>query len=71
MQTKVKETDSDKTIVFFVTFLSLVAFQLRVGGACLPGYAYGWRYIIWTNPQLLIGVVHFPSFPVDVWLVPM
>ena len=31
-----KETETEETISFFVTFLSLVAFQL--GG---PGYAYG------------------------------
>ena len=27
-----KETETEETIVFFVTFLSLVAFQLRGGG---------------------------------------
>ena len=36
-----KETETEETIVFFATFLSLVAFQL--GGAppsLPPGYAY-------------------------------
>ena len=33
-----KETKTEETIVFFVTFLSLVAFQL--GGPGPPGYAY-------------------------------
>ena len=36
-----KETETEETIGLFVTFLSLVAFQLgggRVGGP--PGYAY-------------------------------
>ena len=34
-----KETETEKTIAFFVTFLSLVAFQL--GGRAPPsGYAY-------------------------------
>ena len=42
-----KETETEKTIVFFVTFLSLVAFQLRGGRAPWgpPGYAYVCIYI--------------------------
>ena len=39
-----KETESEETIVFFVTFLSLVAFQLGGGAGPpgpSPGYAYG------------------------------
>ena len=39
-----KETETDETIVFLVTFLSLVAFQLGGGGLgplAPPGYAYG------------------------------
>ena len=36
-----KQTETEETINFFVTFLSLVAFQLSWGGAPLPpGYAY-------------------------------
>ena len=39
-----KETETEETIVFFVTFLSLVTFQL--GGPEPPGapssYAYDW-----------------------------
>ena len=35
-----KETDTEETIRFFVTFLSLVAFQLGVGGPGPPAYAY-------------------------------
>ena len=37
-----KETETDKTIDFFVTFLSLVAFQFGGGPGPLPpsGYAY-------------------------------
>ena len=37
-----KETETEETIVFFVTFLSFVAFQLGGPGslAPLPGYAY-------------------------------
>ena len=36
-----KETETEDTIVFFATFLSLVAFQLGGGGArAPPGYAY-------------------------------
>ena len=35
-----KETETEETIVFFVTFLSLVAFQLGGGGRAPPGYAY-------------------------------
>ena len=37
-----KETETEETIVFFVTFLSLVAFQLEGGRAPWPppGYAY-------------------------------
>ena len=34
-----KETQTEETIVFFVTFLSLGAFQLG-GGPPPPGYAY-------------------------------
>ena len=34
-----KETKTEETIVFFVTFLSLVAFQLG-GPGFPPGYAY-------------------------------
>ena len=37
-----KETETEETIVFFVTFLSLVAFNWGGGGPWLtPGYAYG------------------------------
>ena len=32
--------ETEETIVFFVTFLSLVAFQLGGGGAGPSGYAY-------------------------------
>ena len=35
-----KKTETEKTIVFFVTFLSLVALQLGEGRAP-SGYAYG------------------------------
>ena len=37
-----KETETKETLVFFVTFLSLVAFQLGGGRAPWPpsGYAY-------------------------------
>ena len=37
-----KETETEETIVFFVTFLSLVAFQLgrRDRAPAPPGYAY-------------------------------
>ena len=40
-----KETETKETIVFFVTFLSLVAFQLGGGAGPLgpPGYAYGFK----------------------------
>ena len=31
-----KKTETEETIVFFVTFLSLVAFQLRGGAGPLP-----------------------------------
>ena len=44
-----KETDTEETISFFVTFLPLVAFQLEVGAKIpsppRPGYAFGcYRY---------------------------
>ena len=32
--------ETEETVVFFVTFLSLVAFQLGEGGGPPPGYAY-------------------------------
>ena len=35
-----EETKTDKTIVFFVTFLSYVAFQLEGAQAPPSGYAY-------------------------------
>ena len=36
-----KETETEETTVFFVTFLSLLAFQLGGGGGVGPhGYAY-------------------------------
>ena len=41
----IKEAETEETIVFFVTFLSLVAFQLGGGGlgpmGPPSGYAYG------------------------------
>ena len=37
-----KETKTEETIVFFVIFLSLVAFQL--GGPGLPGTSSGYAY---------------------------
>ena len=40
-----KETETEETIVFFVTFLSLVAFQFGRGRAPWPlSYAYGLQY---------------------------
>ena len=43
-----KETETEETIVFFVTFLSLVAFQL--GGVraswAPPGYAYAYKQTV-------------------------
>ena len=40
-----KETETEETIVFFVTFLSLVAFQLGGGRPPgPPGYAYDYLY---------------------------
>ena len=40
-----KETETEETIVFFMTFLSLVAFQLAGEGGLPPpsGGAYGWE----------------------------
>ena len=50
----VKETETEETIVFFVTFLSLVAFQLGgVGPGPPPGYAYGAM-----APPLGVPVMH-------------
>ena len=40
-----KETETEKTIVFFVTFLSLIAFQLE---GAPSGYAYGHAAILHT-----------------------
>ena len=36
-----KETETQETIVFFVTFSSLVAFRLEGGSLVPPGYTYG------------------------------
>ena len=47
-----KETITEKTVVFFVTFLSLVAFQLGGGGLALwppPGYAYAPNQKSWLR----------------------
>ena len=39
-----EETETKETIVFFVRFLTLVAFQLEGGPpAPPPGYAYAWN----------------------------
>ena len=52
-----KETETEKTIVFFVTFLSLVVFQLKGGGGgrahwlCLcEGARAPWNNIIVKGP---------------------
>ena len=42
-----KETETEETIVIFVTFLSLLAFQL--GGGAYPGYAFGHKGICHKN----------------------
>ena len=62
-QKMLKETETAETIGFLVTFLSLVAFQLREGGAralCspTPGYAYGSRRFAYpssTEIQTAVG----------------
>ena len=42
-----KETKTEETIVFFVTFLSLVAFQLGgPGPPAPPGYTYVLRHLV-------------------------
>ena len=51
-----KETRTAETIVFFVTFLSLVAFQLGGGAAPLLGYAYGIKYNLLVCLSLAKGV---------------
>ena len=39
-----KESETEETIVFLATFLSLAAIQLGGGGPLVsPGYAYGYR----------------------------
>ena len=56
-----EETDAEETIGFFITFLSLVAFQLEGAQApyALPGYAYDLNAVcsqfLW---QLKVGSVH-------------
>ena len=49
-----KEIETEETIVFFVTFLSLVAFQLEGGGGGggPPRYAYVQRYIEKTRSKI-------------------
>ena len=46
-----KETKTEETTVIFVTFLSLVAFQL--GGLGPPGYAYAESSPLKFGPHLL------------------
>ena len=44
-----KETETEETIVFFVTLLSLVAFQLGGGVRASwapPGYAYAYKQTV-------------------------
>ena len=55
-----KETETEKTTGFNVTFLSLVAFHLPVGptelgvGVCPPGYAYALA-LICKKPCWVVG----------------
>ena len=49
-----KETETEETVVFFVMFLSLVAFQLG-REAFPPGYAYG----LITDLKLKMSVVSY------------
>ena len=44
-----KETKTEEVIAFFVTFLSLVAFQLGGGLPSPTGYAYGWQQSVRFN----------------------
>ena len=48
-----KETESEETIVFFVTFLSLVAFQSRGAGPLPspPDYVYAWDVLFVLGAQ--------------------
>ena len=46
-----KKTETEETIVFFVTFLSLVAFQW--GGGLLPGNAYGVKLLCSTYINMI------------------
>ena len=50
-----KETETEETIAFFVTFLSLVAFQLRGGGP--PGSPSGYAYAVCGVARTLLHVV--------------
>ena len=50
-----KETETEETIVFFATFLSLVGFQLGGGGRAPcppPGYAYQSYPILFRNLKI-------------------
>ena len=46
-----KETETEETTVFFVTFFSSVAFQLGggAGPTLLPGYAYDIYNVIYCS----------------------
>ena len=59
-----KETETEETIVFFVTFLSLVAFQMGEAGPLppTPGYAYAYHLPIALCLQiayLLVAILFF------------
>ena len=59
-----KETKTDETIVFFVTFLSLVAFQLE--GARAPGSPSGYAYAPWRRAGVVTSMRSKISFATTV-----
>ena len=62
-----KETDTKETIGFFITFLSLVAFELGGGGGSGPhlGYTYEtqrYLYFMLTKHHILSYLLIFPFY---------
>ena len=62
-----KETETEETIVIFVAFLSLVAFQLGGGAGPLnPPWLRLWIKIVNAFVLTRLGVDRIPSFPIVV-----
>ena len=51
-----KETETEETIVFFVTFLSMTAFQLGGGGPPGPPWLRSWYVVKFEKVITIYGI---------------